>query len=500
MRYIKNSKVWIAAIILIIGGAVLVVNGRKKALPGYVTVPAVRGDLEASVSATGTVNPVKTVQVGSQVSGRIVEIRVDYNGRVKRGDLIARIDPTLFQAQVAQQEASHASSNASVSNNLAQVENARATLLAQEAALRESKADLDSARSSIRTAEATLAKAQSTFSNSQRTYRRMAELVKENLVSQSERDTAQTDMNTAKATVESASADLSGGRARREAAQARYLQAEAQVEGAKARLRSAQAQLEGARAQLRQSTASMDLAWANLNYTRILAPVDGIVISRNVDVGQTVAASFQAPVLFQIAEDLSKMEIASHIDEADIGRIKEGQEVHFTVDAFPAETFSGVVTQVRNNPVTLQNVVTYDAIIRARNPRGKLRPGMTANVSILVASRKNVLKIPNAALRFRPPDGDREKNESDKNGRKDWKNRKNRTGRRRTPADKGDVWILGRNGKIERISLTLGISDGYETEVLSGPLKEGQEVVTETKEPGTKGKKDQKRRFRMSAG
>jgi len=281
------------------------------------TEKVTKGDIEMAVTATGTVNPVTTVLVGTQVSGTVKNIYVDFNSPVKKGQLIARIDPALFEAQVNQ---------------------ARANLLS-------AKANMD--------------KAEATQTDAKRTMERNKELLAKNLIAQSDLDTAGTNYETAKASVSAA------------------------------------------KAQIAQSEAALSSAETNLHYTKIISPVDGIVVSRNVDVGQTVAASFQTPTLFSIAQDLTKMQIDTSVDEADIGKVKTEQEVDFTVDAYPDITFKGKVWQIRNAPITVQNVVTYDVVIQVNNPDLKLKPGMTANVSIIVDMKKDALKIPNAALRFK---------------------------------------------------------------------------------------------------
>jgi len=334
-----------------------------------------RGDIETTVTATGTVNAVTTVLVGTQVSGTIKNIYVDFNSPVKKGQLIAQIDPATFEAQVEQ---------------------ARANLL--------------SVRANLEKAEAILADAK-------RTMERNRELFSRNLIARSDLDTAETNFETAKASVNVA------------------------------------------KSQVAQTAAALKFAETNLRYTRIPSPVDGVVISKNVDVGQTVAASFQTPTLFTIAEDLTKMQIDTSVDEADIGKVRVGQDVEFTIDAYPDITFKGKVSQVRNAPVIVQNVVTYVVVSKVDNPELKLKPGMTANVSIIISIKRDVLKVPNAVLRFRP----------DEKGVP-------------TPEKKGrGVWIMEK-GKPKRIPVSTGISDGNFTELVSGDLRKGQEVIVESLE------------------
>jgi len=317
------KKIIIAAIIVILIGIGLLIffmnkNGKVK----YTTVPVQIGSIRATVTATGTVNAVKTVSVGTQVSGTLKELHVDYNSRVKKGQVIAEIDPAMLQAQV---------------------DKARADMLAAKANVEKVKAALE---------------------DSKRTWERNQQLFSKNLIARSDLDASETTFQSNKA------------------------------------------QMSAAQAQVAQAEASLRYAQTNLGYTRIISPVDGIVVSRSVDVGQTVAASFQTPTLFSIAQDLTKMQIETSIDEADIGKIEAGQDVEFTVDAYPDNTFHGTVDEVRIAPVTVSNVVTYVVIVKVDNGDLKLKPGMTANVSIIVANRDGVLKIPNAALRFKPPEKD----------------------------------------------------------------------------------------------
>ncbi len=347
--------------------------------PQFRTDKVVKGDIEMSVTATGTVNPVTTVLVGTQVSGTIKNIYVDFNSPVKKGQLISQIDPALFEAQVNQ------------------------------------------ARANLFSAKANLEKADATMVDAKRTMDRNKELFSKNLVARSDLDTAETNYETAKASVSAA------------------------------------------KSQVAQTEAALSLAETNLFYTKIVSPVDGIVVSRNVDVGQTVAASFQTPTLFSIAQDLTKMQIDTNVAEADIGKVKVGQDVEFTVDAYSDITFKGKVWQVRNAPITVQNVVTYDVVIQVGNPEFKLKPGMTANVSIIISIKKDVLKIPNAALRFKVTD-------------KSKPAEKSKTGAQQ----KGPgVWIL-EQGKPKRIPVSLGISDGNYTELVSGEIKDGQELIVES--------------------
>jgi HlyD family secretion protein len=343
--------------------------------PKYRTARVERGALTSAVSATGNVNAVITVQVGSQVSGQIAELLVDFNSIVKKDQIVARIDPALFEAKVNQAKADLDSAQANILNQQAQVERARA--------------DVENARAALAEAKANTAKSQVTLVDSKRDFDRKNELFRRDLIAKSDLDSSQ-------ATHDSSSAVLDASRAKEQSLVAAIGSAEAQ-------LKVAQAMLESARAQAKQKKAALDQAQIDLDHTTIRAPVDGVVVSRAVDVGQTVAASLAAPILFTIAQDLTKMQVETSVDEADIGKIRPDAPVTFTVDAFSGRTFTGEVTQIRKAAQVVQNVVTYTVVVGVSNPEGKLLPGMTANVKLVVSEKPNVLKVSNAALRFRPP-------------------------------------------------------------------------------------------------
>ncbi len=342
----------------------------------FTTAAVTRGAVAARVTATGTLSPSIEVQVGSQVTGRIQELLVDFNSTVHAGQVIARIDPRLFEAEVAK---------------------ARASRLAARAAVKRAEADVrDTQRKSERAA---------------------------------------------------ALSSRGGG-------------SEAEADSALAAYDAARASLASAQASLAVAEAVLGQAETNLGYTTIVSPIDGIVISRDVDVGQTVTASLQTPTLFTIAGDLRKMEVHTNVAEADVGRLTTGMGVEFSVDAFPLERFRGVVKEVRYAPQTVQNVVTYDAVVSVENAGLELRPGMTADVSFLVAEREDVMLVPNAALRFVPPEAVLE-----------------RVGT--PPAASGPhriVWTLDPNDGLRPVQVKIGITDGRSTEILEG-LTEGQQVV-----------------------
>jgi len=376
-----RGRVWIVALMAVLvaapGGAWFYAQSRGNA-PRFRTAKIERGPLTATVSATGTLNAVVTVQVGSQVSGQIKELFADFNSLVKRNQLVARIDPEKFLAAVAQAKA--------------QVDMAKANVLNQRALVEKTRADLANSHAALAAAKAQTAKAQVAVVDTRRTLQRNQDLRRRGFIAQADEDTAQATYDSAVAQAESAKAQ--------EEAQA------SQIRSAEAQLRVVEAQLQSAIANVSQQEAGLRQAQVDLDHTEIRAPVDGVVVSRTVDVGQTVAASLQAPTLFTIAQDLTQMQVETNVDEADVGRIKEGLRATFTVDSFANQTFTGDVMQVRKAPQVLQNVVTYNVVISARNPELKLLPGMTANVRLVVAQKEGVLKVPNSALRFRLPGED----------------------------------------------------------------------------------------------
>jgi HlyD family secretion protein len=374
--------------LIVIGGLLLIAfvvrHLRTNGAATYQTATVTRGPITQAVTATGTLNPVVNVQVGSQVSGNISKLFVDFNSQVKAGQVVAQIDPALFQATVTQAEGDLASARAAL--ELARI-NAKRTedLFARKTS---SQADLDQAVANLHQAEAN--------------------------------------------------------------------------------------------AKIKQG--ALDKAKADLEHCTITSPIDGVVISRSVDVGQTVAASLQAPVIFQIANDLTKMQIDSNVAEADVGVVQVGQDVDFTVDAFPMQTFHGKVVQVRNAPITVQNVVTYDTVIGVSNPDLKLKPGMTANVSIIAARKDNVLQIKNAALRYRPAEAAAvemgSRLPSSRGGRGTGPPAvafAKASARERTSSGR-TIYVLS-SSQPKPVQIKTGISDGVVTEVVEG-LKEGDSVVT----------------------
>ena len=409
----------IIVLILAVGFFLRQLSGQNGSNQKFRLAKVERGEVNLVVTATGTINPVINVLVGSQASGTIKALYADFNSQVKEGQVIAQIDPAIFEAQVEQGRASVLNAQANVLNAQANLENAKANLTKADVAVFDAKRTLD----------------------------RNQPLLEKKIIAQATLDTAQTNYDT---TV-------------------------AQRDVAKAQMESAKSQIESFKAQVEQTKAALRVAETNLRYTTIRSPVNGTVISRNVDVGQTVAASLQAPTLFTIAKNLAEMQVDSNVSEADVGRIAVGQDATFTVDAYPERIFHGKVSEVRNAPIIVQNVVTYDVVILVGNKDLKLKPGMTANVSVMIAHRNGALKIPNAALRFRPVSA---KMESGKSGPPQ------KAGERVKPGEgdqgrPGRVWVLSPERKPAPISITLGITDGTSSEVIGGNLQEGGEVIVE---------------------
>ena len=425
-------KYLVLLLILLIAVSVFFLRYRRQQAPQYKTAPVERGDLISTVSATGSINALISVQVGTQVSGTIKSLYADFNSPVKKGQVIARIDPEIFQAQVAQ---------------------ARANVEGAKGSLTNAQAEVNNAFANVANARASLEKARVEVADADRSWTRAKDLFAQDLISEADRDAALLRQGSSRAQLEVAQAKLGSAEAQWAAAQAKEVSAAAQI---------------------KQTQASLQMAEVNLKHTVIISPIDGVVISRNVDVGQTVAASLQAPTLFNIAQDLSQMQVIANVDEADVGRVRVGQEADFSVDAFPDKSFVGHISQIRNAPVMVQNVVTYETIIEVPNPERLLKPGMTANISIKVEEKKNILKLPNAALRFRPPNSGASANRAPQgtNAAKEKGAEKGREGQTR-------VWTLTPDGRLGPVWVKLGISDGTYTEILRGPLHEGQELVLE---------------------
>jgi HlyD family secretion protein len=394
------------------------------------------GDINVTISSTGNPNAVVTVQVGTQVSGVVVALFADFNSKVTKGELIARIDPAPFQAKVDQATANLDAAKAAVAN--------------AQAVVQQALAGIQAANSSLAAAQANVVKAQAVTEDAKVKVDRRVIMVGQGADSKEDMETAQT-------TYQSAVAD-------HKALVAQQAAVEDSVKVAQAQLNVAHSLVAANQSQVKQFTAALQAAQLDLDHTSITAPVNGVVVSRNVDVGQTVAASLSAPTLFLIAQDLTKMQVDTNVSEADVGRVQVGQPASFTVDAYPGQVFTGGVIQIRKAPINVANVITYDAVIGVSNPDMKLFPGMTANVKILVNQRPNVLKVLNAALRYHPAT-ETVATVSSKGGRKG-------------AAPEKAVWILDADNKPERVVVTTGESDGTYTEITKGDLKDGDRVIT----------------------
>jgi len=424
---------WIVAGALALGLLAAAPLLRRHETIQYLASKVQKGEIRDAVEATGTVNAVINVQVGSQVSGTIAKLNADFNSRVRKDDIIAEIDPRLFQG-----------------------------------ALLQTSADLENAKANVVAAKANLNKAKAALVQTKADYDRARVLAEKNVGSEQALDLAKANYEAARSAVDSAAASI--------------VQAQAEV---------------------RQKEAAVSVSRTNLAYTIIRSPIDGTVVARNVDVGQTVAASLQAPTIFTIAQDLAKMQVYAKIDESDVGRVRKDQTVTFKVDAFPKQQFRGMVSQIRMNPTTIQNVVTYDAIIEFANPELKLFPGMTAYVTIPVATAENVVKAPNAALRYKPPltpeevravyakFGIQPDTPSDTDAGGAVAGSVARAPRRNSAV----VWKLLPGGALEPVQIALGITDHTYTEVsdvLVGQLAPGDDLITssvksKTLPPGVQG-------------
>jgi len=418
-------------LVVSVGALIATSRIRHEEAIGYDTVAVERGSIQAKVTATGNLNPVVDVLVSSQVSGNIRALYADWNSRVRKGQLVALIDPQIFEAQVEQAKASFQSMHS-------------ATLTAQ-AQLAKAQADLSAGIANERNAEAISAKDLANEKNVQSQWQRAQELRAAAVISQQ-------DYETAKANYDAATAQLKADQALIDAARQNTISAEASV-------RVATSQLAAAQAQEHQAEAALNQAQINLDHTRILAPVDGTVVARRMDIGQTVAATLNPPIIFEIAQDLTKMQVDANVDESDIGAVAAGQRATFTVDSYPGTTFQGIVSDIRKAPIITQNVVTYDVVITVDNSDLKLFPGMTANVTILSQQVADTLKVPNAVLRFRPSVAVLKT-----------------TGLSAPLPDKPQIYILS-GRKPKAVPVVYGLSDGKYTAVASDGLRPGMQVI-----------------------
>lgn len=455
----------------------------KDVAPVYRTEALTVGEVRSKVTATGTLQAVTEVLVGSQISGNIDQVYVGYNSKVKKGELLAQLDPSTYETQVNQAAASVSSAQATLENVRADLGNASANVKSAEAAIvnaeakvQQAQAGVLSARSSLLSAQARLEKARSNFDNAELNRDRNRQLNERDLIARSELDTAETAYLGARADVASAEADVESAKASLTSAETMVTAALSDVEAARIKrdasldlLSGAQARIVGNQAQVAQAQANLESAKINLQRTSITSPIDGIVLDIAVTAGQTVAAQFQAPDLFTLARNLDQMQVETSVDEADVGRVKVGVRASFTVDAFPDEKFQGTVTEVRQSPIVTSNVVTYIVIIDTTNENLLLKPGMTATVEIYDEERDGVFIVSNEALRYKPSSSQGKASSS--------QGKPNSSRGERGQEPSGDSLYILKNGKLERHEVTVGVTDGLISEISGHDLSEGTEIV-----------------------
>jgi HlyD family secretion protein len=482
--------------------------GNQSAAAQYMTAKIERGNLRNTVTATGTLQAVTTVQVGSQASGTISALYADFNSVVKKGQVVAQLDPAVSKAQVDQARANLQQARASLTQANAAVVNSRAGVSGAQASSLAAKSTVQNNQAGVSGAQANVAVLKAQQDDALSLLNQQESLLKAGVIAQRDYDVALTAYKTAEARSNQAVAQLNQAKlTEQSASSAGIAQSQAQVQQSQAQVQQSQAQVQQAAAQVQQAQAALSLAEVNLSHTTITSPIDGIVVSRDVNVGQTVAASLSAPTLFTIANDLTQMQVIANIDQADIGLVEQAKSVKFSVDAFPGKDFDGKIQQMRINPQNVQNVVTYNVVIDVNNPEQKLKPGMTANLTIAIDERNNVLKVPNAALRFMPQDATGQRSgagtgNGNGQGRRSQQTDGSAGSTRTTPSGQqgqqgngGEsrfapatapvlegqtrlVWVLGQDGKPQSRRIKVGLTDGIATEVVEGDLNEGDMVIT----------------------
>jgi len=497
----KKHLILGAAGLAVAGLAAFYFWGGQASAAQYLTAKVERGNLRNTVTATGTLQAVTTVQVGSQASGTISSLSADYNSVVKKGQVIAQLDPAVSKAQVDQARANLQQAQASLQQARAGVTNSRAGVSDAQARAQAAASTTQNNQAGVAGARANLAVLKAQQDDALSYLKQQESLLKSGVIPQRDLDVAQTAYQTAQAKYDQGAAQLNQAiLSEQMAAGSGVAQSQAQVQQSQAQVQQSQAQVQAAEAQVQQAAAALQLAEVNLAHATITSPIDGIVVSRDVNVGQTVAASLSAPTLFTIANDLTKMQVIANIDQADIGVVENAKSVKFTVDAFPGKDFDGKIEQMRLNPQNVQNVVTYNVVIDVDNPDQKLKPGMTANLTITIDERSNVLKVPNAALRFVPQDASTQKTSganTNGQGRRQSSGNGNGNGGNNPAAKSGNseshfapptapildgqtriIWVLGPDGKLESRRIKVGLTDGAATEVVEGNLQEGEMVIT----------------------
>ena len=435
----RASRIGVALLVVLAAGALVALPAGEREAKRYRTAPIERGTITIAITATGTLKPVREVDVGSQLSGRITELHVDFDDEVTKDQPLARLDPETYAARLREATAA--------------LEMGEAKVLLQQGALDQARAQLANVQAGLAAADARLAGAKAGYEQARRDLQRMEALKRTENVSQSNLDRARADFSTNEAAVHRAEAE-------------RRVQ-EATILGAAAAVRMSEAELQNANASLKQKRAAVEQADLELTRTFIRAPISGVVINRKVEIGQTVAATLESPTLFTIAEDLRRMEVHVKVDEADIGQVRVNQPTTFWVDAFPGTAFSGTVVKIRKAPETIENVITYTVVVSADNADLKLFPGMTAIVRIVVEERRGVLKVPNAALRFTPEwMRAREQDAAD-----------SRDAQARDDTGELVLWVIGAGGEPVAVPVQTGLQDEFATEVLGGSLREGERVI-----------------------
>lgn len=516
------GKIAVGLLLLLVGFAVYKSVGSKKSEITYETTKVIKKTVETHVAATGAIESTTTVTVGSQVSGPVSQVLVDFNSKVKKGQVLARIDPSEFLARQAQAQANLQSATAGLSSQQAQLAGQEAAVRQAEVAIATAEVNLEQAKASVAAASAGVLNAEASLKskkveadNNLVQYKRSEDLVARELIALSDRDAARTTYLISTASVQTAEAAVQQARAQLAQTKAQYESVNTEIRATRAKLASAQAsrdaaqaQVQAARASVAQAQAAVQQASVDVERTTISSPIDGVVIDRKVDAGQTVAAQFQAPELFTIARDLSEMQVKALVSEADIGRVHRDAKVTFGVDAYPGKKFEGRVVQVRSAPdsdksstsSSSSSVVVYGVLVTAANPEHLLKPGMTASVEILAEVIKDALLLPSNALRYVPKSTDEEtpKVEASWEAGKGSKARKDKNKDEAAKEElepgtrRGVVWVL-KDGKPEKREIVTGVADGDNIVVVSGDLKVDEKVITEES-----GGEEKRSRFRLS--
>ncbi len=516
----KKQLIFGAATLAVLGLAGYYFWGNQASAAQYITARVERGNLRNTVTATGTLQAVTTVQVGSQASGTLSALYADFNSVVKKGQVVAQLDPSVAKAQLDQSRANLTQAHASLQQSMAGVAGSRAGVSDSQAKALAARSTVQNNQSGVSSAQANLAVLKAQLDDAVAFLKQQEYLMKSGVIAQRDYDLANTAYKTAEARYNQAAAQLNQAiLSEKSSAGSGIAQSQAQIQQSQAQVQQSQAQVQQAQALVQQAEAALRLAEVNLAHTTITSPINGVVVSRDVNVGQTVAASLSAPTLYTIANDLTQMQVIANIDQADIGLVEQAQSVKFAVDAFPGKEFDGKLQQMRLNPQNVQNVVTYNVVIDVSNPEQKLKPGMTANLTITIDERNNVLKVPNSALRFTPTDasGQRIVRTTAGGGNSGGQPTANRRqagqqadsanaatsssspsqadGQAQTRGQGGErefasasapvlagqtrlVWVMGQDGKPQSRRIKVGLTDGASTEVVEGNLQEGEMVVT----------------------